>query len=397
MQRRNRTEKRLRAKDLDTLKPGIHEDGSGLRFKVEPSADEPTKGGARRWVLRLTINGRRVDRGLGSYPDVRLEKARDEAAQYRLAARDGRDLAHERRQRAAKAVTFKQAFEQFFEVKRQRLTNGKHVKQWSSTMQTYVFPKIGNRPVGEITHPEIIEVLEPIWLTKPETAKRVLQRMGYVFKLAIRHGMREKASPCEYVVDELGTGHRDVDHHASLPHTEVRDFIKTLGASQATAVMKLAFEWLILTATRSGETRGAKWTEIDEKRALWVIPKERMKKGRKEHIVPLSDRCLEIAGEARALNPESPLFFPSEAGRPLSDMTFTKWLRDRRLADRATAHGFRSSFRNWATEVDKCREVVAEAALAHTVKDKTEAAYRRSVYLEERTSLMRRWADYCAG
>jgi integrase len=313
----------------------------------------------------------------------------------RRAARDGRDFAEDRRQQAAKATTFKQAFETFFEVKRQSLSNAKHIKQWPSTMQTYVFPTIGKKPVGDVTHADIIELLEPIWFEKPETAKRVLQRMEAVFKSAILRGQREKASPCVGVAQELGTRHREVEHHLALPHAEVKDFIKMLRASPASPVTKLAFEWLILTATRSGETRGAAWSEIDEAKALWAVPKERMKKGRREHIVPLSDRCLEIAKEARALNPCSALLFPSASGKPLSDMTFTKLLRDRGMADRATAHGFRSSFRDWTTETNQCREVVAEAALAHTIKDKTEAAYRRSPYLEVRTSLMQRWAEYC--
>jgi integrase len=159
-------------------------------------------------------------------------------------------------------------------------------------------------------------------------------------------------------------------------------------------VTKLAFEWLILTATRSGETRGAAWTEIDETKKLWTIPKQRMKAG-VEHIVPLPNRCLEIAKQAKALNPHSELLFPGDRTRnALSDMTFTKLLRDMGLADRATAHGFRSSFRDWATEHDKVREVVAEAALAHGVRDKAEAAYRRSTYLNERRGLMANWAKF---
>jgi integrase len=175
----------------------------------------------------------------------------------------------------------------------------------------------------------------------------------------------------------------------------VSDFIVRLYESPATPVTKLAFEWLILTATRSGETRGAAWTEIDEAKKLWTIPKQRMKAG-VEHIVPLPGRCLEIANQAKALNPHSELLFPGDRTRQaLSDMTFTKVLRDMGLADRATAHGFRSSFRDWCTEVDRTREVVAEAALAHGVRDKSEAAYRRSTYLEERRNLMQRWASYC--
>jgi integrase len=397
MQRRIRGEKRLKTKDLERLGPGIYEDGGGLRFKVEPSRNKK-KPGARRWVLRLTINGKRRDRGLGPYPLVKLDSARDRATDMRRAAREGRDLTLERRQQAAKSKTFEQAFETFFESKRQSLSNGKHIEQWRSTIKTYVFPKIGDRPVSEITHAEIVDVLRPIWFEKPETAKRVLQRMAAVFKMAIRHEWREKASLCDGVKDDLGgTRHRKVKHHRALPYAEVPKFIKMLRASSSEPVTKLAFEWLTLTATRSGETRGAAWPEVDEVKAEWSIPEHRMKKPREHHVVPLSDRCLEIAKQARALNPDAALLFPSElTGKQLSDMTFTKLLRDIGLAERATAHGFRSSFTDWAAEVDKCREAVVEAALSHKIKDKTEAAYRRAPYLEERARLMQRWANYCA-
>ena len=284
----------------------------------------------------------------------------------------------------------------FFELKRQGLSNAKHLAQWPTTMETYVFPKIGSRPVGDVIHADILELLKPIWYAKPETAKRVLQRMEAVFKSAILRGQRGKASPCIGVAQELGTRHRKIEHHRALPHSEVPTFIKLLRASSATPATKLAFEWLVLTTTRSGETRGAAWTEINDTKALWVIPSTRMKSG-VEHAVPLSARCLEIAREARILHPNSVLLFPGRTAKALSDMTLTKALRDLNLADRATVHGFRSSFRDWATEVDKCREVVAEAALAHVVRDKTEGAYRRTSYLEEHRQLMRRWAAYCNG
>jgi integrase len=249
--------------------------------------------------------------------------------------------------------------------------------------------------VSDVTHADILEVLEPIWYEKPETAKRVLQRIEAVFKSAILRGQRDKASPCNGVAQELGVRHRDVEHHRALPYAEVPAFIKRLHACPSEPATKLAFEWLVLTATRSGETRGALWSEIDEAKALWTIPKQRMK-ANVEHVVPLSRRCLEVAKQARALNPLSDLLFPgSRTGKELSDMTLTKLLRDNGLADRATAHGFRSSFRDWCTEVDHTREVVSEAALAHQVGDKTEAAYRRSTYLDERRQLMQRWADFC--
>jgi integrase len=261
-------------------------------------------------------------------------------------------------------------------------------------METYVFPKIGGRPVGDVTHADVLELLKPIWYAKPETAKRVLQRIEAVFKSAILRGQREKASPCIGVAQELGTRHRKVEHHRALPYADVPGFIKQLRRSSVTPATALAFEWLILTATRSSEARGAAWTEIDESNGVWVIPPTRMKAG-EEHTVPLSARCLEIAREARVLAPNSALLFPGRTSKALSDMTMTKVLRDLGLADRATVHGFRSSFRDWATEVDKCREVVAEAALAHVVRDKTEGAYRRASYLAERRELMERWTTHC--
>ena len=327
-------------------------------------------------MLRVTIAGKRRNRGLGPYPLVSLEKARDVALDIRRAAREGRDLPAEQRSKRAKSVTFRQAFDTFFDLRQQSLSNAKHLKQWPATMEAYVFPSIGDRSVSDIMHADILAILEPIWFEKPETAKRVLQRLEAVFKSAILRGQREKASPCIGVAQELGTDHRNVQHHRALPYTEVPAFIQTLRACRSNPITKLAFEWLILTATRSSETRGAMRTEVDEATALWVIPKERMKgrkKDRREHVVPLSARCLKIAQEARTLNPDSELLFPGPyTGVQLSDMTLTKVLRDLKLADRATAHGFRSSFRDWATELDKTREVVAEAALAHSVRDKTE-------------------------
>jgi integrase len=391
---RVRGEKRLKAAELAKLPLGTHEDGGGLRLVVEPNGEDG-KPGPRRWVLRVTIAGKRHNRGLGPYPLVPLESAREAASDVRRAAREGRDLLAERKQARARSVSFRQAFDHFFAIRRKSLSNAKHLQQWPSTMETYVFPRIGNKPVSEVTHADILAILEPIWFDKPETARRVLQRMELVFKSAILRGQREKASPCIGIAQELGVAHLKVEHHRALPYSEVPAFLKTLLACNSDPITKLAFEWLILTATRSGETRGAQWDEIDIKKALWTIPERRMK-GRREHVVPLPPRCLQILKTARALNVGSELLFPGpRTGEELSDMTLTKVLRDIEIADRATVHGFRSSFRDWATEHDQVREVVAEAALAHAVKDKTEAAYRRAGYLDERRELMRRWARYC--
>jgi integrase len=383
---RIRAERRLKAKEIATLPAGAHEDGGGLRLQVEPS-------GSRRWVLRVTINGQRRYRGLGGWPLISLEAAREAAQDFRRAARLGRDLAREQRQQQARKTTFREAFYVLFELRRQALSNPKHLKQWPATMETYVFPRIGDLPVADVMHADVLAILEPIWFEKPETARRVLQRMELVFKSAILRGQREKASPCIGVAEELGSRRQEAEHYRSLPYAEVPAFIQALRACRSAPIVKLCFEWTILTATRSGEARGAMWSEIEGSR--WTIPPPRMKKIKAPHIVPLSARCLEIAAEARALNPTSELLFPGmRPGKPLSDMTLTKLLRDNCYADRTTVHGFRSSFRNWCTEVDKCREVVAESALSHTVRDKTEAAYRRVIYLEERVGLMQRWAAF---
>jgi integrase len=339
--------------------------------------------------------------GLGAIHEVSLSKARERADAARRLHRQGIDPiaardADKQKQPAA-FVTFRKAFETYFTAKRQSLANAKHKAQWRSTMETYVFPAIGDRPIAEVTTRDVLDVLSPIWFEKPETAKRVLQRIEAVFKSAILRGDREKASPCVGVAQELGTRHRKAINHRALPHTEVPDFLSRLRASPSWPATRLAFEWLILTATRSGETRLARWTEIDEGAALWKIPAERMK-AKRLHVVPLSQRCLEILHALRAIYPSAPdvLLFPgTKTNAPLSHMTLTKVLRDMGLADKATVHGMRSAFKIWCAEVAKIRDEVSEAALAHAIAEKVRAAYLRTDFLEERKLLMEAWAAYC--
>jgi integrase len=258
-----------------------------------------------------------------------------------------------------------------------------------------VLPKIGARPIGDITHADVIELLEPIWFAKPETARRVLQRTRAVFDSAIRRGQRDKANPCEGAAQELGPRHQDVEHHRAMPYAEVPAFVRLLRESSARS--SLALEWLVLTATRSGETREAVWAEIDEAKKLWTIPARRMKMKR-AHQIPLPTRCLEILRQLRQSYPSDAhhLLFPGVRGRPMSDMTLTKVLRDKGLADRATVHGFRSSFKVWCAEVAKARDEVSEAALAHSIPGGVRAAYLRTEFLEERITLMQRWEAHCA-
>ena len=250
--KRIRAEKRLRAKDIGTLPAGVYEDGGGLRLLVEPS-------GARRWVLRVTIAGKRCYRGLGSYHLVSLEKARDKATDIRRAAREGRDLVAVRRR---EGTTFRQAFDEHLEHRQRGMLNAKHVWQWRAGIEAHAFPVIGDRPVSEITHDEIIAVLKPIWHVTPETARRVLQRMEIIFKLAISRGLRERASPCTGVSEDLGKQRDVVEHHRALPYGEVSAFIRTLRACGSDPITKLAFEWLILTATRSARPVAPPSTEV---------------------------------------------------------------------------------------------------------------------------------------
>ncbi|MEZ0305499.1 MAG: tyrosine-type recombinase/integrase, partial [Hyphomicrobiaceae bacterium] len=325
---RVRGERRLRARDVATLGSGWHEDGGGLRLVVESS-------GTRHWAVRVTAGGKRRTLGLGSFPVVGLEEARDRALDIRRAARGGREL------RQAKSVTFRQAFEAWFEVKQRGLTDAKYVKRVPAMMRDYVLPHFGDRPVAEITHIDVLRVLEPIWFTKPNLAQRVLEHLESVFRSATLRGQRTSASPCLGVAQELGIRRRDVQHRRALPYREVPAFIQEMRSGPATPVVKLCLEWTILTAVRSAEARGAMWSEIDG--ALWTIPRERMRKTGVEHVVPLSQRCLAILEQARALNPGSALIFPGKLGR-LSDVALLSVISPRG----ATVHGFRSSFKDWA-------------------------------------------------
>lgn len=373
-------------------KPGLYEDGAGLRLVV-------TDKGAKRWTLRMTINGRRVERGLGVWPTVSLEDARKEAEEFRRAARSGRDVRLDRRQAARRnGVCFREAFNEFYAIRKQRLSSGKHVAQWQSTMQAYVHPTIGALPVAEITAADVIEILRPIWYAKPETAARVLQRLKATFDSAILRGTRERANPCIGITQELGTEHRRERHHRALPWREVPAFVLALRQLRGMTSTRLALEFLVLTAARSGEVRGALWREINFEARVWTIPGfepaiGRRTKSGEQHVVPLADRAIELLAEARALH-DGQLVFPGAKGQPLSDNTLSKVMRDAAVA--GTPHGFRSSFKDWAAETG-IRDEVSEAALAHADVNRVRAAYRRTRYVDERVDVMRRWGDFVAG
>jgi integrase len=271
--------------------------------------------------------------------------------------------------------------------------NGKHTDQWFTTLENYVFPSIGTMGVDKIEQSDILKVLLPIWTTKPETARRVMQRIRVVLDHAIAAGHRSADNPCRIAAIGLPKQSRDVKHFAAIPYKEIPDFLPLLRADKCETIIKLALEFLILTAGRSGEVRGAKKAEVDLRSGIWTIPAHRMKSGR-EHIVPLSPSTLDIIRRALDIDPEDDLLFASKRSRDgmLSDMAFTMVLR--RLRPGITAHGFRSSFRDWCGEETDFSGEVAEMALAHTISSKVEAAYRRGTLLQRRRQMMEAWTAF---
>ena len=375
------------AKVKALTKPGMHHDGRGLYLRVAP-------GGSKGWMLRATIDGRRRDIGLGGYPAVSLAKARQFADAHRLAVAEGRDPLAEKRR--AKMPTFAEAAAKVHEVNLPRWKNGKHTDQWINTLRSYAFPTIGKLSLDRIERRDVLAILGPIWSAKPETARRVRQRIRTVLKWGQAHGYVEHNAAGDGIDGALPPMPRVKAHFRALPYAEVPAALETIDGSSAGLAAKLCARFLTLTAVRSGEARGASWSEIDPDAREWRIPAERMKGG-VVHRVPLSDAALAVLEQARPLRDDPGLLFPSPTrrGKPLSDMTLTKILRDNGLSDRATVHGFRSAFRDWVADTGKAREI-AEAALAHTVGG-VEGAYFRSDLYERRAVLMQQWAAYVTG
>ena len=379
---------RLTPRFVETVvKPGRHGDGHGLYLHVKPS-------GSRSWLQRLTINGRKHDLGLGGYPLVSLAEARQAAFENRKLARSGGDPLALRRMAAV--PTFEEAAATVIDLHRPTWSNAKHATQWEVTLRDYAFPRLGTLPVPAITTADIMAVLMPIWHDKNETARRLRQRISAVMKWAIAQGFRVDNPAGDALGAALprrtGNGQR---HHPAMPHGEVATAIEAIRGSEAGMASKLALEFLILTAARSGEVRLAAWSEIDMEEAVWTVPAERIK-ARREHRVPLSTRALEMLEEARALDDGSGLVFAgAKRGKPLSNTTFAKLMRSLKLG--AVPHGFRSSFRDWAAEHTSASHEVMEAALAHVVSNKVVAAYARTDLFERRRALMDRWAQYLEG
>lgn len=386
-------------------KPGRHADGKGLYLLVKPS-------GAKSWVLRVQHAGQRRDFGLGSvllerrHPvdvpmeqlrELTLAEARDKAAHGRALAKAGIDPSAAWRREQQPIPTFRHAARRYHGEVRKAWRNGKHGDQWINTLETYAFPTLGEKRVDEIGAPDIQAVLLPIWLEKPETARRVRQRISTVLDYAKGQNWRPTEAPTRAVNQLLKAIKQPrKGNFAAMPWQELPTFFGRLRAAQP-SVGRLALQFAILTAGRSGEVRGATWSEIDLGAAEWRIPPERMKRERL-HIVPLVPAAIVLLHQVRELfggAPES-IVFPGAKGQPLSDATITKALR---VAGGGsyTVHGFRSTFRDWAADHGYA-DAWAEAALAHGVEDKTEAAYRRTTFFTQRKEkLMPAWARYALG
>ncbi|MEM5493389.1 tyrosine-type recombinase/integrase [Hoeflea sp. AS16] len=384
------------------LEPGSkpRQDGTVKGLQLIPSRTK----GQGKWNLRFVspVTGKRRDMGLGSYPEVSIAAARRAAWEARDVIAAGGDpleakrAAEMERRLETSMPSFEQAARQAFAELRPGFKNAKHTQQWIGTLETYVFPKLGGRPVNELRASDFSDALRPIWLSKPETASRIRQRCDSVMNWCVAQDYIV-ASPVQNV-DRLlpkQKGKRErVQHHPAVPWRDISAFAERVLRTGKPTIGKLALEFLILTAARSGEVRLMEWSEIDWDVAIWTIPKDRMKTG-VAHRVPLSPRAIEILSTRQPEEEFSPFVFPSRNGSPLSDMALTKALRDAQVQSDtpgriATAHGFRSSFRDWASENGYPRDI-AERALAHTIASATEAAYHRTDLLDQRRELMAAW------
>jgi integrase len=359
--------------------------------------------GSRSWVLRYMIAGRRRDLGIGSYLDLTLAEAREEAREQRKLiikgvdpldikgeARDARKAAH------AKRMTFQQCVDGYLLAHGDGWRNPKHRAQWRSTLETYAGPVIGDMNVANVDTPLILKILEPIWKDKTETATRLRGRIENVLAWATVRKYRQGDNPARW------RGHLNqllakpsklitVEHHAALPYQQLGAFMADLRKQEG--IGAAALEFAILTAARTGEVRGATWDEIDLKASTWTIPGLRMK-AKKEHVVPLSDASLSVLEKMAGCRLGEHVFPGVKDGNPLSDMSLTAVLRRMNRRD-LTTHGFRSTFRDWAAESTAYPSEMAEMALAHTISNKVEAAYRRGNMFEKRVRMMQDWAKFC--
>jgi integrase len=379
---------RLTARKVETAKPGAYLDGQGLRLIVGAS-------GSRKWVFRFMRRGRSQEMGLGG-AGVSLATARERVADARRMLAAGQNPIEGARLARAGRPTFGQIADDFLAAKKAEWRNAKHCAQWKMTLQRYC-AALRSRPVDEIDTRAVLEVLQPLWASVPETAARVRGRIETVLDAARARGLigQHEANPARWRghLDKLLPKRRKLTrgHHAAMPFVDVPQFMARL--RQRDTIAALALEFTILTAARSGETLGTRWKEIDFEQGVWTVPAARMKAG-KEHRVPLSAPALAILNKLDAARTGEYVFPGQRPGNPLSGMAMEMILRRMKIDD-VTVHGFRSAFRDWCGEVSTFPREVAEAALAHVAGDQTERAYRRGDALNKRRALMKAWAQYC--
>jgi integrase len=389
-------------KNDESPRPGMYADGGGLYLRVTPE-------GARNWVLRFMLDRRPRWMGLGPLALYSLQEARAKALDARRKRHEGIDPIEARRGErarekldAAKAITFRQCAEAYVNAHRAGWRNDKHAGQWSATLSTYAYPMIGALPVQAVDTGLVLKVLEPIWTAKPETASRLRGRLESILDFAKARENRDGENPARWRghLDKLLPARskvREIEHHAALPYAELAAFLVALRGQEGIAAR--ALEFLILTAARTGEVIGARWSEIDLLDKIWTVPAARMKAHR-EHRVPLSPRALAILDDMRAArhvdDARDAFVFPGRKPRtPLSNMAFLMLLR-RMGRGSLTAHGFRATFKTWASERTSVQNQIVEASLAHVIGDKVEQAYRRGDLFEKRRRLMAQWATFCA-
>lgn len=371
--------------------PGLHAVGEvpGLCLQVKAT-------GARSWILRTVVAGKRCEIGLGGFPGVTLAQARDLARDHRLEIRKGSDPVRERlARRQREAWTFKKTAQTYIDLHGPQWRNDKHRAQWTATLTAYAYPAFGDKHVADITKADILQVVEPLWLKKNETASRLRGRIETVLAFAMQREYRpEGINPAALAGLGLPRASKvaPVTHHAAVAVDEMYEFMRKLRAVEGMGSKALQF--LVYTAARSGEVRGAVWSEIDLDAALWSIPGERMKSGR-PHRVPLSDEAVTLLKSLPRFEVEEnkpDLVFPGTKGGPLSDMTLTAVMR--RMGMKAVPHGLRSSFRDFLAERTATPNEIAEMCLAHVVASATEAAYRRGDMLDRRREVMALWAKF---
>ena len=367
--------------------PGMYRADPTLYLRVGPT-------GSKSWIQRLTIGGRRRDIGLGGFPLVTLADAREIAFDNRRVARRGEDPVAARTR--TNMPTFEEAARRTLEANRAKWRNPKTAATWLSRLEMYVFPAMGALRVNKITPVDVLRILSPMWTVKPEVARKTRQYVRATFAWCQAHGYIESNPSGDAIDGALPKMPAVAKHFRAMPYAEVPAALGTVEATGASIAAKAAFRFLVLTAARSGEVREAKWSEIGLEDREWRVPPERMKQG-VAHRVPLADQAVATLETVMPVRDASELVFPSpmRRARPLSDMSLTKLLRDTGLADRATVHGMRSAFRDWAGEQTRTEHAVMEAALAHSVGTAVERSYARSDLFDKRRVLMQRWADFC--